>query len=524
MAEQDAEKEEWAPEVRATTGVVLTFARCRVSTKVRNYSPMLKFAKCVHVCPATGRVAFLRCVFTNHGTAGFAALDSVAARKDIFKVGAALTVTGEFEVEGGGADVFHVHAYASHTTPTAAASADHTAVTAADRVPAWCDAMPEAARVTVQPPPAGTPAAAFDVPVIAMQVVRDFHDRVVDYIAEVFGKAARPSVVYIDKGSVDRILLIRHDAAEGFDPAVLAADTFLACHIKRFALCTKVYSSVADIPLLGDGGEGEGGEPLCLRVGAYPKCIESALVATAPAGVAFSPTKWTTKVSVFFANGAYYVARDGRATANAPTNAKAALDRFVCRAQHKLYEAFTRRKAAWAPLLAEQRARNGGALLGVDVGSSPGGWTYELVHSFGCTQVVAVDPGNMDFTHPAVAHVAERFENALDVAPIPGCATPLGELEFDVLVCDMNQDPLRLLELTRMFRVRAGGFLVLTFKRDPRKTYKTLEAWAAGKAETIAGLRRAFVLADDAKEWHLFGNTNMESTFTARVVANIPPQ
>ena len=118
----------------------------------------------------------------------------------------------------------------------------------------------------------------------------------------------------------------------------------------------------------------------------------------------------------------------------------------ICRAEHKLHEAIE----VW------DLAADLGSADVLDVGASPGGWSWVLAgHG---ARVTAVDPGDLDARvegHPLVAHVKAKGE---------GLEFPSDF--FDWVVNDMNVDPPLAAEVLLRARgwLRRGGRSVSTLK------------------------------------------------------------
>lgn len=125
----------------------------------------------------------------------------------------------------------------------------------------------------------------------------------------------------------------------------------------------------------------------------------------------------------------------------------------VSRAAWKLCEVY-RRRPQFNPSL------NGKKFVAVDIGASPGGWSYELASMAGCEKVYAVDPGELSTPIPPnVVHLQKKIED---------CTEQLKNqsVKFDCVVCDMNSSPRMTVEsfLGLSDVLNNGAVIVLTFK------------------------------------------------------------
>jgi len=183
----------------------------------------------------------------------------------------------------------------------------------------------------------------------------------------------------------------------------------------------------------------------------------------------------------------------------------------VSRAYAKLQEALAR--SGWS---AEVAAADPPLGLGVDVGAAPGGWSCCLAASWRCSEVLAVDPAELDaglLTSNAAAadagrqgrirHCVVKWQEA--VAELVANSRVV-----DVLVCDANiscDETMDMLEaVARCLAMRA--FVVLTFKN----TCKTKQDFEALKAQQLQRLR---ALCTDVREVQLLANRK-ETTVLGR--------
>ena len=125
----------------------------------------------------------------------------------------------------------------------------------------------------------------------------------------------------------------------------------------------------------------------------------------------------------------------------------------VSRAYYKLREVATRTNVLkWANDVSESR------ICALDVGASPGGWSYFL--SAKCKHVHAVDPAEMASPIPEnVTHYQDKIENVVSKEIIKPNSIHL-------YVCDMNANPrvmITVFESATSLLVH-GAVVVLTFK------------------------------------------------------------
>ena len=98
--------------------------------------------------------------------------------------------------------------------------------------------------------------------------------------------------------------------------------------------------------------------------------------------------------------------------------------------------------------------------IAVDIGASPGGWSYELSAMPGCERVFAIDPGALALPIPAnVTHMRQKIEDAAPVLVSQG-------MMVDCVVNDMNASPRVTVGSLLLLRkiIKDGAVVVLTFK------------------------------------------------------------
>jgi len=159
--------------------------------------------------------------------------------------------------------------------------------------------------------------------------------------------------------------------------------------------------------------------------------------------------------------------------------------------------------------------------LAIDIGASPGGWSYCLSQNLGAKRVLAVDPA--EHMHDLVKNIMTfnlkecpieqwrlKGDQALDQLAADVIETP-GSAKLSVFVCDMNEEPERPVELVRKLislnLAREGKcLLVLTFKNTCKSKADYIQRQKACVCELEQmGVRNVEVV-------HLFANTAMEMT------------
>lgn len=128
----------------------------------------------------------------------------------------------------------------------------------------------------------------------------------------------------------------------------------------------------------------------------------------------------------------------------------------------------------------------------IDLGASPGGWTWAAA-TLGAA-VLAVDKAPLDPGVAALPGVAERRDSAFALDPGEWAGQP-----FDWLLCDVVAYPARSLALVRRW-LEAGA---------ARRVVCTLKF----QGDTDHGAAEAFAAIPGGRLWHLFHNKH-ELTFT----------
>eukprot|EP00948_MAST-09A_sp_MAST-9A-sp1_P001979 g1979.t1 len=133
------------------------------------------------------------------------------------------------------------------------------------------------------------------------------------------------------------------------------------------------------------------------------------------------------------------------------------------RAAYKILEVWQRRPT-YRPSISALRSvtSTSSSFLALDIGSAPGGWSYELALLKDIDKVYSVDPGELlKPIPPKVIHfqkkvqdaIASRFKRSGDVLDNESKEI----VKFDIVVCDMNAHPMEALRI--LFRLRNENFL-----------------------------------------------------------------
>ena len=152
----------------------------------------------------------------------------------------------------------------------------------------------------------------------------------------------------------------------------------------------------------------------------------------------------------------------------------------VSRAGWKLVEVFRRRPTLFVP-------NNASSFVAVDIGASPGGWSYELAALPGCQRVFAVDPGALTQPIPPnVTHLQQKIEDAAPELIAQG-------IRVDCVVNDMNASPRMTVESLLALRkvIRHGAAVVLTFKNfvgGRAKFSKAIESALSQLSDVLDGM------------------------------------
>jgi len=168
--------------------------------------------------------------------------------------------------------------------------------------------------------------------------------------------------------------------------------------------------------------------------------------------------------------------------------------------------------------------------LAIDIGASPGGWSYCLAANFGTRLTFAVDPAS--HMHELLNKYASTQEgDTADSSVITHwmCRGDAGLERLEkhvseegsgskvaVFVCDMNDDMERAVELVRTFVLNElferPCLIVVTFKR----TCRNKAEFSDRKSKSLAVLENECGLSH-LQELHLFANTPQETTVVGQL-------
>ena len=191
-----------------------------------------------------------------------------------------------------------------------------------------------------------------------------------------------------------------------------------------------------------------------------------------------------------------------------------------CRAAWKLLEVFRRspsfarfRNAAAATAATAAAAVAPTWWSAIDVGSSPGGWSYAMAQYDSCKEVYAVDPGEMATPVPAkVVHLAERIEQ---------CTPRLVAQNWraDVMTNDMNAHPRITVDALcgLLPLLNPGSRVVLTLKNFAGGR-KAMDRAVANEMRRL----RAILHHDTIEVLHLMANGPQERTVVGVVKCMLP--
>ena len=249
--------------------------------------------------------------------------------------------------------------------------------------------------------------------------------------------------------------------------------------------------------------ESEG--PIC-RIHAYPKNIDLETIGSIllPKKVQFHPKKFNSVLNVVFADGFYYaslVPKEASAgcgehlTDYSPTDSLS-----VSKAAAKIREALVRLDKS-VPEKANLEGK-----IAIDIGASPGGWSYFMKKDRACSRVISVDMGLLAQPIPeGVEHWRMKGADAIDRL----FEDDVNLNSIHLYTCDMNCDPMDSVTLfMRALPLMAiDSLAVITFKRTERNK----ERWEKIKSDCITLLRSSERITN-LTEVHLIANTPNETT------------
>ena len=350
---------------------------------------------------------------------------------------------------------------------------------------------------------------------MAIQCQNDVIDRVEEYMNLVFDDPAgdfafRKSSCAPTQGN-DRLLLVHHSTGvEG--PAVhefgrrITIDPVLSYVIKRIYVFPQ-SSTVVGLTLedaLKLLVHSEKGEHVC-RLHAYPNNTEMDRIGNVLLPhFGFHPKSFDSVLNIAFADGFYYASVVDRSVAVSCGEHISQLSDVdslnVSKAAAKIREALVRLDKEPGILDRSDLSRKGC----IDVGASPGGWSYFLKCERNAARVVSVDMGKLAEPIPqGVEHWRMKGQDAIK-------SLLASSEEFQFYACDMNCNPIDsmclFLEALPLMAREAGAVITL------KQTERNKEKWTEIKAACIAMLRARGSEIDLVREVHLIANTPNETT------------
>ena len=354
--------------------------------------------------------------------------------------------------------------------------------------------------------------------IAAVQCQNDVLERVFEYLTL---KVSTPEIKVIKSGSAiaasqDRLILIWSSGESSISGSAVC-DQVKSDPVLSYAV-SRVYnldhpSQVCGVTLddaitkLIAYQTAQSATDANIRIHAYPRFVPveelAESVMSALPGHLFNPKSYTDVLSLINADCLFYGSiatreEDAGACGNHIYQNVNSECLEVSKAAAKILEAMTRFDLIRDCNLAGKTA--------MDVGASPGGWSYYLRLVRGCSRVIAVDGGVLAEPIPAgVEHWKCKGEKA--IADLIADEGTHGNVSC--FTCDMNTDLFDTVNvfLSAMPLMSPNGLAVLTFKRTIRNTAK----WVSTKAEGISILKN-HPRIESVKEVHLIANTPNETT------------
>uniref|UniRef100_A0A0G4HV27 C3H1-type domain-containing protein n=1 Tax=Chromera velia CCMP2878 TaxID=1169474 RepID=A0A0G4HV27_9ALVE len=171
-----------------------------------------------------------------------------------------------------------------------------------------------------------------------------------------------------------------------------------------------------------------------------------------------------------------------------------------------------------------QRVEQNRPRCAVDIGASPGGWSYVLATQLGCDAVVAVDPGALHASLPdSIIHLAVKAKESVSQIrevitqrrKTKGALVPPSEGPFlDAYVCDMNCPTCDSVDTFLLFRelMVPGGAAVITLKNFDGGA----QQWREGLEKAVERLK-SVLDPSSVRMLQLMSNGTEEVTVTGRI-------
>lgn len=177
----------------------------------------------------------------------------------------------------------------------------------------------------------------------------------------------------------------------------------------------------------------------------------------------------------------------------------------------------------------DQRYR--GRDLAIDIGASPGGWSYCLAQEFHTKLTIAVDPAahmhdlvkeyykltddNACGGTPSIRHWKMKGQEAAENLLLEAASSPpSAERRISIFVCDINDEMEKSVSLLEQLRdvLASPCLVVLTFKN----TCRSKRAFEERKRNQMKKLERNIGVSN-LQEIHLFANTKLETTVVGEI-------
>jgi 23S rRNA U2552 (ribose-2'-O)-methylase RlmE/FtsJ len=222
---------------------------------------------------------------------------------------------------------------------------------------------------------------------------------------------------------------------------------------------------------------------------------------------AFHPKSFNSVLNIVFADGFYFASVVQKSIAPSCGEHLSELQSNeslnVSKAAAKIREALLR--ISYNKSL-EKRAEISGKVC-IDVGASPGGWSYFLRTTLGASRVIAVDMGKLAEPIPeGVEHWRMKGEDA--ISQLLNSDAKNNQI-INLYCCDMNCNPMDSVQLfLRALPLMApGSGAVITLKRMERNAQRWLELKTA--CISVLTDNEAIQLVEEV---HLIANTPNETT------------
>jgi hypothetical protein len=251
-------------------------------------------------------------------------------------------------------------------------------------------------------------------------------------------------------------------------------------------------------------------ESISIRVHAFPKQIPIEKIARSIISilpVKFDPRNFSHTLSIVYVNGLWYgsVSPSSSLVGTHLYRGGSSESLEISKASQKLFEAFLRIDDLWGPQFTDLTNKTA-----IDIGASPGGWSYCMAIEKNAKRVIAVDNGLLSHPKPSsVEHWKMKGEEAI----FELLSNPSNSNTISCYTCDMNADCGQTVELflESIPLMAKNSIAILTFK----KTIKNKEKWEEKKNEAILRLTAGNI--GQVEEVHLIANTPNETTILVRL-------